>query len=433
MEFWGTLDPDCRPWDRPWGFDALDRYTEPGGFHQFAICNTFAHQVQHVDHMPAHHGEPPKIHLLADLPPDALPWDCVFLPSGELWVTDTGRHSLWRLEVEQTAPGRYRTVSVTEFRSEILPTLADIGLTQIWFEPSKQSVQSIRDRYYREGVLADPTTWSGGGGRASIPWPQGIDRTSDGKLVVGCRYGFTLHEIDPDTLACRKITDIWEGTAQGTGDYGYKDVNVSVNWDGTTGPLDAIRAVGWGMNCDRLYLRTGGSPTGTLGRIFPDGGYRQAMEGAQTTVTTWEYPGAAASRHGYVFLSGLGTFQAIWRIRKRVAADPTLNQSLFQSGSWAWKRGDDRPNVAPSFALTHGEHGAGRFGLSPTLDELGMLADADLAAVIRAGAGTGIPRQLSAANMAALTYYIRATAKPTAAPPTVSYPALGAPSTVRVR
>jgi len=384
MEWHADWQDAVHDFSEPWGAVPLGPYPTPAGdiHHELhGVIDTLNDRIAYVDHRPCHEapGRKPTVRTFTRFPAGSQPWDGVRIHgTDDIWIPEFMGHALVHVDA--------RTGAIVE-RVETAgpkPTLADIGVAARGEMKPTIPRATLVSRYVKDGPV----------GTASFIFPQALRHDSHGNLFFACRYTHTIHKLDLTTRVISLVATLRDWTTQDA-----RDIALDINWDGTCGPLDCMRITQWGQNTDGIYSATGG----WLGTIFPRlDMYRHLVtEGPLDWLVTCNYPTMVASGMGRVYLVGTGSNQ-LWMQTRRLATDPTLDAGRYGRGIAAWKAG----HGGPSFALSNGEEGQGNLGL-PTWDDLALLSDADLAAAIRGGAGTGIPRSMSDLTMGDLIYVIR--------------------------
>jgi hypothetical protein len=377
----------------PWGGVPFGPYPTPAAdvhHEEHVISNTLGYCLQKINHRPCHESpnRPPEITLFTQLDHGSEPWDpCRIWNTDETWVPLFMHHAILLIDAK-TGVVMDRIQSATADASITLEH-PDVRVNGRGMGRSSFSQDALLTRFRRDG----------GRGTFGFAFPQSVRFDSEGNLIFSCRYLDGLFKWDFASQTGRFLGKL---PTFATG-FNTRDICIDVNWDGTCGPKDCIRTTQWTQDSARIYSKDMGS---WLGSFFPNTSSvdRFLVEGSNRNLTSCHYPTMVASGMGRVYIVGTGTMQGLWVQTRRLPTDPAVNKNLYQTGKGLWQGRAADPY--PAFALTHGEDGQGHLGL-PNFDDLAELRDGDLAAFLRAGAGSGYPRTLTDAECAAIIYYIR--------------------------
>ena len=385
MENVADWQDEIHDFSEPWGAVPLGPYpTSFGDIHheRHAISDTLNHRFAEIDHRSCHEapGRKPTVKTFTRFRFGTEPWDPTRVyGTDEIWVPEFMGHALTHVSAA--------TGAIVERIESAGPklTLADIGTTRGQF-PSPIPRTTLVSLYIKDGPV----------GTAKFIFPQVTRHDSHGNIEFVCRYTHTRHRYTRST-GIISLVNLLQCPQDGVD---ARDIGFDLNWDGTCGPLDCARITQWGQETDAIYSATGVK----IGTIFARGDAFKhvVIEGPADWLVTCQYPTLVASGLGRVYVAGTGTNQGLWMQTRRLATDSMLDVARYRNGIGAWKWGGG----GPSFALSNGEDGQGHLGL-PTWDDLALLPDAVLAAALRAGAGTGIPRTIGDVGMKDLIYVIR--------------------------
>lgn len=238
-----------------------------------------------------------------------------------------------------------------------------------------------------------------------LPHAFWIDATSNGQLLVACTNGST-HLVDPATG--RFGPSFTPSSAAAI----YTFVSVSVDRNGTLGPVDAwtwISSTGGGNISFHRFTSTGqaiNAPKGGLGRMTV-GDTRYCAD------PTGHYPWVAEHHpyDGCILVQGFANFQPTViaavhpTLHKRpVGAKPDITMASRGEGLMltGGKRLDGTD--APSFTCLMSTQGWGLLGC--TADYIAEMSYADAAAFVRRGMIGSVPRLLTADEVRSLLYWL---------------------------
>lgn len=338
--------------NEPWDIAARETPGEEG-FHELFVTDTRNHRVVYIDHHPAHvPGGESHVSTFAgnlDGTPGLLnePWGCDLGPDGYLYVSNYASGSIVRI-----APtGKMELVVETSLNVSD----AELGIAKRGAS-SRLKPSEIRSRFSRDGAF----------GRATLIRPQALRFTSTGKLIVAERYTFALREIDLQARTIRTLAILPRADLRR---HYYKEVTLSIDKEGTCGPVDDMFVCAWGPQAAHRFAADGTH----LGAITTgSGGFNR---GPATKVRGVAYPWATGVGKGMILLLGSGAEHAIL-ITKRQPTDPTPDVARYERGLSAYKSATE-----PALLLTHGPNGQGQLGF-PTFDEMGTWSDPEILAYL---------------------------------------------------
>lgn len=243
------------------------------------------------------------------------PWSIAVASDGSLYVSEYLPGRIRRIRPDRSV----ETVMVT---SEPPPTDAQL----------EGPAAPLRATFVKNGAFDT----------ATLVRPQTIRFDSRGRLLVAERYTYNVRRLD---LGARTIATVAELF---TGPYQVWHITLSVDREGTFGPVDDLFAVSW-QNEYRGQLRA-------------DGTYEKAGALGNDRTVGPVYPTSIAVGHGQLWM---GAQADMIRVTKRQPNDPTVDVKMYESGQAQWRK---------YASLTRGYYGANFWG-GEQVTELARLSD----------------------------------------------------------
>lgn len=398
-----------------WAVSGPARFHEPRGFavakrnlddsidtrdgREFYICDRLNDRILYVnartmdapeDYEPPHF--PPPGYIAPDEPTGAAdvmvfvsdfgdtetvdePWDCAINPDdGKLYWTCYKSGRIRRINLDGTG-------LETVFQGVSNPTDATLGLSEpLALASSIYTLATMRSTYLIDGPI----------GTARCTRPEAFGINSAGKLVWTERHTYALRQLDMATSQVSTLALL----SVSYGSSGSSDIGMSIDTEGTCGPVDDIFC--------KIYKGDNGrySSTGTY-RGQWDQGTNDTLTGPLNLTDAQGYSFCVGVGDGTIFSVGNNAAFGASEITKRQATDPDCNLSLYLAGEEAYYRTNKNSThrQGPAMGLAHGPRGFGELGF-PTFEDLGSYDDATLSTYLQAN-------NIDEADVPAVIYYIR--------------------------
>jgi len=364
-----------------WGIESrIDpRHT---GLHEFWACDTLNHRILYLNHWTAHaHGDSlPPLYAPADyvdpgiigqtslavfLSKDKLaaqgytqaqiadlmtePWGIKYrAQDNKLYWTCFAAGTICRANIDGSE-------AEVVFKTAVNPTDAMLGIPagQRLVGPGNATSQQ-RSLYHADG---GPGVYKG-------CRPQALDIDSDGNLVWGERYTYSIRRGNPDTGMVGTIGLLPVNAAQ----FGLADINLVVDKNAWAGPKDDVLIDCW-HNTDFRYSKDGVY----LGQwAFTGDQSYLTISGPAHTSMFCQYSWGIGIDKGRLIHEGSGGGSFITEFTPLLPTDVAPNYPLYTQGVQAM-----RNRGIPPFALLHGPFAQGELGYA-NFAEMGSWDDATI-------------------------------------------------------
>jgi hypothetical protein len=394
---WETVEDrsqlsDGRGLWEPWGFAVAMRLpdgsiTNRDG-HEFWVCNTRHHCIDFADHWTAHSLAafqkahfPPLGYVQAEGPtgkttmcdfigvPGAPtdycnePWQCkVRLQDGKLYWTNFQGDSIYRCNLDGTG---IEPVLVSSIR----PTDAELTVPGR-LEQSAMEPRDIRAKFVIDGPV----------GVASCVRPMAFDFDSDGNLVFVERYSYAVRRLDLQAMTVTTLCAIKDVNG-GSASSGNNEPTISIDSEGTCGPVDDMFILAWAGSTDKRFDRNGavaewaGSGTGRTA-LFARGGNGELPNGPAGYLQPPSYAWGIDAYAGRIVGAGNAAGSQFVELTLRQSDDQNIDQARWRRGMAAF----GASGVGP---IVHGSSGGQGILGTPTWESMTGWTDDQIAAELR--------------------------------------------------